>query len=333
VTSHKKKLTALIVILLCCHVIACAHTSMNASYQGPKARPDALEKEFDCKKFTGSYSSKVIEETDEFVLKQIQFTPGCNVSGLEHDIIMDYYDVPNESKLAESETDGLKAPVILVLPILGGSNYFANTFARYFADYGFSSLIVHRQKGYKAIKNLDKMDTILRQIVLDHKQALDWIEMQNDLDKDRIGVFGISMGSIKAALISSIDKRVKATVMCLTGGNIAEIITTSDEKGIVKRRDSYMEAHDLSQTEFADLLKSKITCDPINYAQYIDADNALMVLGRFDSTVPYKHGNALWIKMGEPEKITMPTGHYTAILGLYYVKMKSLDFFNRKLRY
>ena len=331
-TPNKKKLTALAVILLCCHVIGCAHTSMNSEYSGPKILPDTLEREFECIKFTGPYSSVVIEETKGFVLKQIKFTPGCNIVNLDHDIIMDYYDVRNEPKQNEPKQDEPKSPVIIVLPILGGSNYFAHTFARYFADNGFSSLIVHRQKMYKEFKDLDKLDTILRQIVLDHKQALDWIEMQKNLDTDRIGVFGISMGSIKAALISSLDKRIKATVMCLTGGNIAEIIATSDEKGIVKRREAYMKAHNISQDEFADLLKSKITCDPFNYAEYMDADNSLMVLGRFDSAVPYKNGNALWAKMGKPEKITMPTGHYTAILGLYYIKMKSLDFFNRKLR-
>jgi cephalosporin-C deacetylase-like acetyl esterase len=176
------------------------------------------------------------------------------------------------------------------------------------------------------------MDNILRQIVFDHKQALDWIGMQDDIDSERIGVFGISMGSIKAALISSLDRRIKVSVMCLTGGNLAEIIATSDEGGVVRRRKEYMKEHDVTEEMFYDLLQSKITCDPMEYAEYIDAENSLMVLAYFDSAVPYKNGNELWEKIGQPEKITMLTGHYTAILGLPYVKMKSLDFFDRKLR-
>ncbi len=169
-------------------------------------------------------------------------------------------------------------------------------------------------------------------MVFDHKQAIDWIGMQAALDSDRIGVFGISMGSIKAALISSLDNRIKVSVMCLTGGNLAEIIATSDEKGVVRRREKYMKDHNITIEALYALLQSKITCDPINYAEYIDAQNSLMVLGRFDSTVPYKNGNDLWIKMGRPEKIDMLTGHYTAILGLPYIKMKSLGFFDRKLK-
>jgi len=322
VIYEKKYLTVLAVVFLCCHLISCAHTPMNPDYAGPKPMPVSLEKEFDYNRFNGDHSSEIIEEDSNYTLKRIRFTPSTNIIEMEHDIILDYYEIRRETK----------SPVILVLPILGGSNYFANTFAEYFADNGYASIIVHRQKKYKTFKDLDKVDKILRQIVLDHKQALDWIGMQEGLDSERIGVFGISMGSIKAALISSLDRRIKVSVMCLTGGNLAEIIATSDEKGVVRRREKYMREHNISVEAFYDLLQSKITCDPINYAEYVDAEKSLMVLGRFDSCVPYKNGNELWIKMGKPEKIDMLTGHYTAILGLPYVKMKSLDFFDRKLR-
>ena len=308
--------------VLSCLVISCAHTPMNPDYSGPKSLPADLEKEFSYIRFDGDYSSEVLEENNTFVLKQISFTPDTNILDTKHDIILEFYEIKSETK----------SPVILVLPILGGSNYFAHTFAEYFAENGYSAIIVHRQKRYKTFKDLDKVDKILRQIVFDHKQALDWIGMQPELDAERIGVFGISMGSIKAALISSIDKRIKVSVMCLTGGNLAEIIATSDERGIVRRREKYMEENNVSIETFYDLLQSKISCDPINYAEYVDAQNSLMVLGRFDSTVPYKNGNDLWEKIGKPEKITMLSGHYTAILGLPYIKMKSLDFFDRKLR-
>jgi hypothetical protein len=303
-------------------VASCAHTPMNSDYLGPKPLPADIEREFEYIRFDGDYSSAIIEKNQTFVLKKIRFTPDTNILDTRHDIILEFYEIKSETK----------TPVILVLPILGGSNYFANTFARYFAENGYSAIIVHRQKQYKTFKDIDKVDKILRQIVFDHKQALDWIGMQPDLDSECIGVFGISMGSIKAALISSLDKRIKVSVMCLTGGNLAEIIATSDEKGVVRRREQYMEKNNLSIEAFYDLLQSKISCDPINYAEYVDAQNSLMVLGRFDSTVPYKNGNDLWVRMGRPEKIDLMTGHYTAILGLPYIKMKSLDFFDRKLR-
>lgn len=322
VTPYYDFLTVLAVFFLFAHLSGCAHTPMNPDYFGPEPLPAGIEKEYDHIPFKGAYHSETIEECEDYVLWQIRFTPATNIIDMDHDIVLDYYEI----------RDAEKTPVILVLPIFGGSNYFSNTFAEYFAAHGYSAIIVHRQKRYKTFSDLDKMDGILRQIVLDHKQAIDWIEMQPPLDTDRIGVFGISMGSIKAALIGSLDKRVRATVMCLAGGNLAEIIATSDEKGVVRRREEYLKTHGITSDEFYELLRTKITCDPINYAQYMDAGNALMVLGRFDSAVPYKNGYELWTKIGKPEKITMLTGHYTAVLGLPYVKMKALDFFNRKLK-
>lgn len=302
-------------------MIGCAHTSMNLQYQGPKPLPADIAKEFEYTKFQGAFSSKVIKSHNNYLLKQIRFTPSTNIIDLEHDIILDYYEIKRD----------VKTPTILVLPILGGSNYFSTIFAKYFADNGYSAIIVHRQKRYRSIANLDQIDNILRQIVFNHMQVIDWIEMQENLDSNRIGVLGISMGSIKATLVSALDRRVKASVICLTGGNLAEIVATSNEKEIVRRRNEYLNVNNISIDEFQNLLQKKITCDPINYAEYLDAESVLMVLGRFDSTIPYKNGRQLWLKMGKPEIITMLSGHYTAALGLQYVKMKSLDFFNRKL--
>jgi hypothetical protein len=303
-------------LILFTSAIGCAHTRMNEHYQGRKIIPDDVRIEYMCEKFNGKTTSEMVEETDDYVLWKIVLH-GCYSINGEHDIIIDYYESMNTQKV----------PVIMVLPILGGSNYFANSFANCFAGEDFSAVIVRRQKKHKDFKNLDMININLNQIVYDLKQALDWIWRQPGIDSERIGVFGISMGSIKAALISSLDNRIKASVMCLVGGNLAEIIATSDEKGIVRRREAYMKKHDMSQDELCNILQSKITCDPINYAEYIDAKNSLMVLGCFDSVVPYKNGIELWERMGKPEKITLFAGHYTAILSLPYIKYVSYNFF------
>ena len=294
----------------------CASTPMNGGYTGRKPIPDNVRLEYEYEKNNVKASSEIIEETDDYVLWNVVLH-GCYSINGEHDIILDYY----QSKSLK------KTPVILVLPIFGGSNYFSNTFANHFAGEDFSAVIVHRQKKNKDFKDLDMININLTQIMYDLKQALDWIWRQPGIDAKKIGVFGISMGSIKAALISSLDNRIKASVMCLVGENLAEIIATSNEKGVKRRREAYMNEHDISQDELYHVLQTKITCDPMNYAEYIDAETALMIFGWFDRAVPYKNGIELWEKMGRPEKITMPTGHYTAILGLLYIEYRSYKFF------
>ena len=90
---------------------------------------------------------------------------------------MDYYDIHGDQPVL----------VIMVLPILGGSNGISSAFARFFARNGYAVLLVYRQKKYKELEHLDYLNDILAQIVFDHMQAIDWLETQPDIDVSRIG--------------------------------------------------------------------------------------------------------------------------------------------------
>src|SRR5204863_9304210 len=94
-----------------------------------------------------------------------------------------------------------KTPVLLILPMLGGSYPLEKYFAVYFAKRGFAAIIVHRDKLPRNSK-IEAVDGMLRDSVLANRQAIDWIETRPELDAERIGVFGISMGSIKGALLT-----------------------------------------------------------------------------------------------------------------------------------
>lgn len=307
--------------IIVCLVSGCSHIPLDPNYAGPKILPDKIKKEFACEKFRGDYAESVIEEKKAYTIRRIEFKPAQNVSGVEHNIVLDYYDVGYKKP----------GPLILCLPILGGSNQETKFFARYFAGRGLAALIVHRQQGYKNEKDLDKLDNLLRQMVFDHKQAIDWIEMRPELDSGRIGVFGISMGSIKASLLQALDPRVSAGVYCLVGGDLPYVLMHSNEPGIIKKRKQIMANKGLTETEFYDTLKKKIHCDPINYAEYINADRVLMVLARFDKTVPYGKGIELWEKIGRPELYKLPASHYTSLVFIFYIRSRAFDFFHKNL--
>lgn len=55
-----------------------------------------------------------------------------------------------------------------------------------------------------------------------------------------------------------------------------------------------------------------------------------MILARFDKVVPYQNGIRLREEIGNPETIVIPTGHYSAILFLRYIKKTSLGFFRAR---
>ena len=298
----------------------CAHYPLNPAYEGPAPLPSGISAQYAHEKFRGDYTEAVRHKRKGYTIKRIEFASVHNIVPIQHTIIIDYYAVSGSTG----------TPVIVVLPILGGGNSVAKKFAGYFASRGYAAAIVHRQDKYKEVKAISKIDMTLRQMVFDHKQALDWIETRPELDSERIGVFGISMGGIKSALVAALDERVRAAILGLTAGDIPHILAHSDEKGVRKRRKRYLEAEGLTPDTFYERLKQEITCDPIRYAAYIDARNVLMILARFDRIIPYARGRILWKKMGEPEVIFLLSGHYSAIPFIPYIKMKSFEFFRRK---
>ena len=55
------------------------------------------------------------------------------------------------------------------------------------------------------------------------------------------------------------------------------------------------------------------------------------MLAKFDDSVHYEKQFELLQAMGNPESITLPTGHVTAAAYLFYLRGRVLDFFDRKL--
>jgi hypothetical protein len=78
-------------------------------------------------------------------------------------------------------------------------------------------------------------------------------------------------------------------------------------------------------------LNGKIETDTLTIAPHVNADRVLMVLTKYDKTVPYESQLRLRDAMGNPEAITLPTGHNMAAAYLFYLRSRVLKFFDRKL--
>ncbi len=306
--------------LLLLLVGGCCHHPLAPGYAGPKPMPAELSEAFSYPKFNGEFSERIRKKRQGYTVRKIEFQSTHNVLPIEHRIRIDYYDIDGNEPV----------PVVMVLPILGGGNSISRDFATYFAEHGFAAVIVHRQEEYKAVDHLNEIDLILRQMVFDHKQAIDWIETQQDLDTARIGVFGVSMGGIKSVLVAALETRVRASVVALAAGDIPYVLTHSSERGLVKKRQKILRRESLTLEELHGRLEKIISCDPMNYAEYIDANKVLMVLARFDDVVPFRKGQELKERMGHPETIYLPAGHYTAIFYIHFIKYKALAFFKDK---
>ena len=217
-----------------------------------------------------------------------------------------------------------------MLPIIGGGYPLEKLFCAYFARQGMGAVLVRRDGLKRTLDDLEEINDTLQQAAIDSRQAMDWIETRPELDASRIGIFGISMGGIRAAFLAPLDSRIRAAVIGLAGGDLPYIIAHSKENGIVHRRTPYLEKHGITQDAFEQKLRATLTCDPLTVASSIDPHKVLLVLATFDTCVPSKKGFELRRAMGKPETLIVPTGHYTALLYLPYIKPACLRFFKEK---
>jgi hypothetical protein len=189
---------------------------------------------------------------------------------------------------------------------------------------------VHRDKIPKEQQLIENLNPMIRRMVLDHKRVIDWLETLPDVDAGRVGIFGISMGGIKGAMLAPLDNRIRAAIIGLAGGDLPYILTYSTEPGLTKKREEFLKEHGLTPEQAEGELRKLITRDPLIYAPYIDPEKVLLVLARYDTVVPIAKGLELKEKMGNPETIMLPSGHYTAVLSIPYIKSQSFDFFEKR---
>jgi hypothetical protein len=248
------------------------------------------------------------------------FADGTNT---ERRLTVDYYDIRGETR----------APAVLVLPMAGGGYAIERHFANYFATRGYAAVIVHRERVPKEQQLIENLNGMMHRMVIDHKRVIDWLETVPDVDTGKIGLFGISLGGIKGAILTPLEKRIQASVIGLCGGDVAHIIVHSTEPGLARKREEYLKQHNLTAEEAETRLRQMITRDPLVYAPYVDPARVLMVLARFDTVVPTAKGLLLKEKMGNPETIMIPAGHISAALSIPYIKAQAFEFFEKRFEH
>lgn len=265
---------------------------------------------------------EVVQEKDGYRVKRLRLT--SSTDSTSRPILIDWY--------APGGVSG-KLPAILISPILAGNDLYVREFARYFAARRMHAVIVYRPKEiFSPQRPLSDIESHLRESILQLRQTLDWLETVESVDSERIGSFAISMGAILSAILTAVEPRIKAAVLGLPAGNVAQIIMGSQDKAIRKRRKNYLKERRLTKEEALKQLEEAIFSEPMRFASSIDSSKVLVIAGIFDRVLGFQRSLALWRAMGRPRFILLPTGHYSAYLATGYLKVATYSFLKRSLR-
>jgi dienelactone hydrolase len=204
-------------------------------------------------------------------------------------------------------------------------------FANLFAKNGYSVVIIDTVQRKTLLDDLKNPELAIRHSIQRHRRVIDWSQSRPELDVSRLGVFGASLGGFNALYIAALDERISAASIALVGGSLSKVLVKSNERRIVEAVDAVKQDLSLDDAQFIQYLDAQIETDPLMVARHVNAERMQMILAKHDKAVPYDNQRELYTAMGQPEAITLPTGHITAAAYLFYIRSSVLNFFNRKL--
>ncbi len=228
--------------------------------------------------------------------------------------------------------------LIVVLPILGGDYSETDYFARGLARRGFATLRFDRKADIlDPAGDFELAARRIRNTVVDVRRGIDVLAAGSPLARqpmkfERVGLLGISMGSMIGNLIAAYDTRIDATALVLTGGDFPEVLARARDEVEVGAFLEGLEARGFDAERIRHESHWYLDpVDPLRHAASLDPATTLLVQGRYDPIVPFEVGTRLWEAAHRPERVVLPTGHYSAVLFLPYIEGLIEDHFEKHL--
>jgi dienelactone hydrolase len=160
-----------------------------------------------------------------------------------------------------------------------------------------------------------------RQAVLDIRRAGDWLRSRKDVDPNRVGLFGVSMGAVVGSLVAGVDARFTRSVFVVGGGDLPAIVMHES------RETKEMRRRLLDGGWTAEKLKEALApIEPLGVAGRIDPSNVLMVNATADQVVPKECTEKLRAAMGGPRLVWIKADHYSIALALSQILKDAVEF-------
>lgn len=252
-------------------------------------------------------------------------------------------------------------PLILVLPMTGDPDHkFSRGFCRHFASEGFRCAYLERRlpldKDLPAtLGELFSLPGLPPTSALNARRALDVLEQRGYLRRgDKVGIAGVSLGAIDAALVAATDERIGAAALLLGGADLPRILSQINGAGVksfARKRKEHMEREHLTLAEFErEMERTTKWGDPLTYfadgcplsrPDRLAGDRFLMINIKGDPAIPNACSEKLRqaIARGgagpeyELRRVPVPGWfkHVGAILILGHAKRKMTEHFRRFL--
>ncbi len=207
-------------------------------------------------------------------------------------------------------------PGVLVLDILDGAGVVSRGQAMWLAVHGIPAVCMtmpyygpRRPDEASAGKqrflstNVSQSLEHIRQCVLDARRTVAWLATQPEVDPERLGLLGTSLGSFMGGIVAGSEPRVKNVCLLLGGGGLVDAFA-QHPRGFLA-----FETLRLIGISKGMLKRMIVGVDPITYASQLKAKRLLLIAASHDDIVPPVAMRQLWEATGRPRLLWYDTTH------------------------
>ena len=231
------------------------------------------------------------------------------------------------------------APLVLVLTPYRGETFADVGYARELARHGVHAAVIAVPKdAYQQEAGIDYVNRFFVRHTVNVRALKQALQAHPDspLKVRGVAVLGTSLGAIRASILYGIDPELKAAVLIVPGGDLANLIANTVLTPIARWRKKFLDPEsvldpvapsvELTRDDllaFERRLRPHIEVDPLDFVRPGGASDLLMVRSDGDTFVPRYNQDRLYQAYHEaserpPHEIPGSSlGHYATVISTY----------------
>jgi cephalosporin-C deacetylase-like acetyl esterase len=230
------------------------------------------------------------------------------------------------------------APLIIILPPLGGANTLDVSTAETFCRNKMAALLITSNLtglDQEELVPVTDHDHTVRRVASAVKAAMIVARTYPQINFEKVGVFGASLGGILGSVAYAVIPEISAGAFVVNGGDVPHILATSDQQPVVSLKKKRKAEVGLDTDEqYEEYLNNNMTMDPLHFAKLIRPEATKLFLSKNDASVPTIDQMLFYNAIGTPAETRFySTGHaatIVSVLGLSDGKQKIAEWFLKR---
>jgi dienelactone hydrolase len=230
------------------------------------------------------YEMKLMNETEKYYVWQVTFPSAAKSPDPENNTVWCEY--------FQSKKDGPR-PAVIVLHILQNDFTLPRIVCHTLANSGDDAILMkmayygeRRPKDPARQKALFEGDMTLLingiiQTVGDVRRTAEFLDSQPNIEKENIGICGISLGALVGSLTIGVDGNFPKAAIVLGGGNLVKMIQAHSNE--VREINEYITKNNITENRLADILAP---IEPLNYIDRARSMGVLLINAKNDHIIP-----------------------------------------------